>query len=214
MIDTFGLIDNSLNIRTFYKNSTGSTSWQIWQKPNNSKFVYFYVLGGGGGGGAGFTAVSNTGGGGGGGGSSAISNGLFSACMLPDILYVQVGSGGVGGTANGAGGSGEISYVSVYSGSTSGGTLMASGTVAPTGGGVGTSSLAGTAGAAGTSWSYTNYIFPQLGQITATSGQAGATGGSTISAGSNISFNLTVTGGAGGGGVSSNVTSAPCRCKK
>ena len=35
MIDFFNLTDNSLNNQVFYAN--GTTSWQIWQKPNNAK---------------------------------------------------------------------------------------------------------------------------------------------------------------------------------
>ena len=60
-----------------------------------------------GGGGGGWTSNGGAGGGtggggtnrigGGGGGSSAISKGFFNANVLPDILYIQVGPGGLGG---------------------------------------------------------------------------------------------------------------------
>ena len=100
MIDVFNIADDSAKKQVFYAVSSGSTQWQTWQKPNGAKMVHIYILGGGGGGGSGRTGGINTGGGGGGGGSTAISIGLFPACMLPDILYVSVGKGGTGGVSN------------------------------------------------------------------------------------------------------------------
>lgn len=207
MIDVFNIADDSAKKQVFYAVSSGSTQWQTWQKPNGAKMVHIYILGGGAGGGAGRTGGVNTGGGGGGGGSTAISIGLFPACMLPDILYVSVGKGGSGGSNNTAGGAGELSYVGVSASTSTTSIVMQSGDAAAGGGGAGTSSLLGAGGIAGTVWTYTNYIWPQMGQISAIAGQAGSNGGSTSSAGVNLTLTLPVSGGAGGGGESSNVSS-------
>lgn len=207
MIDIFNIPSNETNIKVFHTASSGSTQWQMWSKPNGARFVHIYILGSGAGGGAGRTGGSNTGGGGGGGGSSSITYGLFPACMLPDALYVSVGKGGAGGTANGNGGNGELSYVSISATTLSAAILMQSGDAAPTGGGAGTSSLAGTAGTAGTTWTYTSYIWSQLGQVTTNAGQNGTGGGTTAGAGVNLTITLPVSGGAGGGGESSNASS-------
>ena len=207
MIDIFNIPSNESNNQIFHAVSSSSTQWQTWQKPNGVKMVHIYVLGGGAGGGAGRTGGVNTGGGGGGGASTAISIGLFPACMLPDILYVSVGKGGLGGSSNTAGSSGELSYVSISATTLSAATLLQSSDAAPTGGGAGTSSLAGSAGVAGTIWTYTNSIWSQLGQITIIAGQNGSAGGTTAGAGVNLTLNRVVSGGAGGGGESSNATS-------
>lgn len=207
MIDVFNIPSNSANNQIFHAVSSGSTQWQTWQKPNGAKMVHMYVLGGGSGGGSGRTGGINTGGGGGGGASTAITIGLFPACMLPDILYVSVGKGGAGGAGNTAGSAGELSYVSISATTLTASTVIQSSDTAPTGGGTGTSSLAGSGGVAGTIWSYTNYIWPQLGQITTIAGQNGTNGGSTAGAGVNLTLTNVVSGGAGGGGESSNASS-------
>jgi|LakMenEpi03Aug12_release.lakeMendotaPanAssembly.Ray.scaffolds.fasta_scaffold01642_6 hypothetical protein len=207
MIDIFNLPSNEQNSKIYYALSSGSTKWQTWQKPNGAKMVHIYVLGGGGGGGGGRTGAVNTGTGGGGGGSTAISIGLFPACMLPDILYISVGKGGAGGAANTSGTAGELSYVSVSASTLSAATVMQSGAAGAGGGGAGGSSVAGTAGVAGTIWTYTSTIWAQLGQITPTVGHAGTLGGSTVGAGVNLTLQNVVSGGAGGGGESSNASS-------
>ena len=97
MLDIFHIPSNTENTKIFYA-SSGSNSWQTWQKPRGAKLIQIFCLGGGGGGGGGSanTAVNNTGGGGGGGGA-ALSRGLFPAFLLPDTLYIQTGLGGAGG---------------------------------------------------------------------------------------------------------------------
>ena len=207
MIDVFNIDGNLTNNQIFYALSSGSTQWQTWQKPNSAKMVHIYILGGGGGGGSGRTGAVNTGGGGGGGGSSAISIGLFPACMLPDILYISVGKGGLGGSNNTAGTTGELSYVGISASTNVTSVLMQSGDAGAGGGGTGTSSLAGAGGIASTIWTYTNDIWPQLGQVSAIVGTAGSNGGSTAGAGVNLTISNTVSGGAGGGGESSNASS-------
>ena len=203
MINLFNLPDNSINNQVFYVSSSGSTSWQIWTKPHNAKFIQLFVLGSGAGGGGGGTgSVTNARGGGGGGGTGAFSTGFFPACVLPDTLYIQVGKGGAGGGAGTIGTSGELTYISVYSPSiATNAILMQSGAAVPTGGGGSTTTSGGAAGVAGTIWDYTLHIFPQLGQIFPVAGQNGATGGASSAVGPNITITLPITGGAGGSGA-------------
>lgn len=206
MIDTFNLPDDSLTKEVFYAN--GTTSWQIWTKPTNAKFIYMVLIGGGGGGGAG--ASSNAGaGGGGGGGCSAISRVYFHASFLPDRLYIQVGNGGRGGIApplTAAATAGGISYVSIQPNTTANNIIVASGAAGAGAGGAGGAGAApGTAGAAGTI--YTASLLTGLGSfvgIAGIIGQAGGGGNATLA-----SFNIgtapyliPITPGLGGGGIS------------
>jgi hypothetical protein len=201
MIDTFNIPDNSLNNQIFYSTTSGSTSWQIWQKPNGVKFVNFFLLSGGGGGGGGRSGTGGGAGAGGGGGSSSITSGLFPASFLPDTLFIQVGNGGLGGSAGVAGGRGGLSYVSIIASATTNAIIMQSGGAGPTGGGTTTSTPGGIAGTAGTVWTYTNHIFPQLGQITTLIGVDGGAGGSATVAPTDLEVLKIVTGGGGGGGT-------------
>lgn len=201
MLDTFNIPDNSLNNQIFYSTTSGSTSWQIWQKPNNTSFVYIYVIGGGAGGGGGGTGGGVARGGGGGGGSSAFSVGLFPATLLPDTLYIQVGNGGNGGSAGTAGSIGGLSYVSISASTSTNPILMKSGTASPTAGGGSTTTAGGTAGVGSTIWDYTLHVFPQLGQITTYAGSNGVAGGGSAQVGNSVTISNIVTGGAGGGGA-------------
>ncbi len=204
MIDVFNIPNIGSSSKAFLPNGN---VWQTWQKPNNARFIYFYVIGAGGSGGGGRTGGVNTGGGGGGGGSSSISVGLYPAHLLPDILYIQVGLGSAGAPANTGGSSGALSYVSVQPNTTAINIVMQSGAAAAGGGGGGTTSLGGSAGVAGTVWAYTNNPIAKLGMVSSTAGQAGAAGGGTSAVGLSITPTLTVTGGAGGGGESSSASS-------
>lgn len=204
MIDTFNLTNKDLNRQIFYVNSSGETSWKVWQKPNNINFVHIFVLGSGAGGGGGGTGGGTAAeGGGGGGGSSAYSIGLFPACLLPDNLYVQVGRGGAGGSpaTTTRGSSGELSYVSISAATSVAAIIMKSGAAVPTGGAGTNSTAAGALGAAGTIWDFTLSIFSQLGQVTANAGQAGVAGGTSAQVGNSITLANLVSGGAGGGGA-------------
>ena len=204
MIDVFNIPDITSNSKVFLPNGN---VWETWQKPNNARFIYFYVIGAGGAGGGGRTGSINTGGGGGGGGSSAISVGLYPAHLLPDILYIQVGLGSAGAAANTGAASGALSYVSIQPNTTAINIVMQSGGTAAGGGGGGTSTLGGSAGTAGSVWTYTNNPIALLGMVSSIAGQAGAAGGGTASAGISITPTLPITGGAGGGGESSNASS-------
>ena len=108
MIDIFNIPNIHTNIQVFY--TKGSGVWQNWVKPKNCKFVNFFVLGGGSGGGGGRGSASNAAIGGGGGASSSLTTGIFPSNLIPDNLYILVGSGGSGGGGAGAlvGGTGRV----------------------------------------------------------------------------------------------------------
>jgi hypothetical protein len=111
MLDVFHIPSNSDNSKIFY--AQGSTAWQTWQKPRGAKFIQVFCLGAGGGGGGGRSSAAG-GAGGAGGGSGGIVRALIPAFLLPDTLYIQVGTGGTAGQsgATGAGGAvGGISYI-------------------------------------------------------------------------------------------------------
>ena len=201
MIDVFNLPSLTENSKVFFANGS---SWQVWNKPSNCKFVYIFSLGGGGGGGGCRTGAVNTATGGGGGGSSAIAISLFIANLLPDNLYIQVGLGGIGGIASVGGNSGTLSYISTQPNTTALNILMQNGSAGAGAGNAGTSSVAGVGGVGGTAWVYNPFVFGNLGLVTTNIGQAGVIGGATSSNGTNITPTLCVTGGAGGGGVSSS----------
>jgi hypothetical protein len=207
-MDIFNLPNNDINNSVFYSIGSGN-SWQTWNKPKNTEFIYINAIGGGGGGGSSpNTGISTVRGGGGGGGCSSISSGLFPACVLPDTLYIQVGTGGLGGTLGTAGANGTISYVSVQPNTTSTNVILANGNSGGGGGGAGTSSAGGTAGSAGTVLTQTNCGLSYLGIINFNVGQVGLAGsiGNGVAGGSTTlaSFILPLTGGAGGGGVNSS----------
>ena len=196
MIDYNNLpnLDNSVSI--FY--AIGSATWQTWQKPRGCKFVYILVIGGGAGGGGGQsgTGVGRTGGGGG--GSSGMNKGMFMANTLPDIVYINVGYGGAGGTPNSNGSDGSISYVSVLPDTTSVNVLLYSNSTTPGGG-----AAAGTLGGTGGAPTAANQILGYSGVNLFGAGQQGTAGGTNIGgSGTALSPTSPLCGGAGGGGSS------------
>ena len=217
MSDFFHINDGSFNKRIFYANgpmyvsaATTSTAFQTWQKPIGAKFVHFFVLGAGAGGG--ISSNGSTGGkGGGGGGSAGHVTGLFLANLLPDILYINVGVGGIGGlpsstgsALDGSGGDGALSYVMIYPDTsfTATNVLLQSGSAAAIGGRTGGS--VSTNGQAGTVWTPTGNIFNKLGLISAYAGQAGGAG-VTGAQGLNVLISGITTGGAGGSGTNTGL---------
>lgn len=200
MIDTFHISDNNLYNQTFYYN--GTNNWQVWQKPPNCSFVHMFLLGGGSGGEGGETGpgsvvlgvVKN---GGRGGGSSSVTYATFPAFAIPDILYIQVGKGGLGGAAAfGSGVDGEagsLSYVAVLPdlNYTPQNILIASGNAAATSLGVG-----------GTAITAAQIILAQVSFYKSYAGQDGGSGGGSGTPGGSITpAIIPVTGGAGGGGT-------------
>jgi hypothetical protein len=93
MLDVFNIPGQQDSVKIFY--TQGDTSWQTWTRPRNCKFVWIMCIGGGSGGfgGAGSGGAANSLGGPG----AAVTKALFPANVLPDTLYVQVGTGSIGG---------------------------------------------------------------------------------------------------------------------
>ena len=207
MIDNFHLGDKN-NVSIFY-GACCQNYWQTWYKNPISQTVTIFCLGGGGGGAAGFGGITNKNGGGGG-GSAAYTIATYPSSMLPDTLFVNVGSGGSGGTLVSAGQVGNLSYVSVNANSKiAADTVCISGTVAAQGG-VGGSTVTG--GDAGTMATILNCPF--LGNSTYYTfvGQQGAAGG--VAGGATPGLSLTAittslfSGGAGGGGGGSTTSTS------
>ncbi|NBX52013.1 hypothetical protein EBT25_19275 [bacterium] len=107
------------NTDYFYgkSNSIGAV-WETWEKPRGITMIRITCIGGGSGGSSGFpSATTNARGGGAGGGSGGVTTVIIPASFLPDVLYVSVGRGGLGGASStpaaSAGGLGIGSYVSI-----------------------------------------------------------------------------------------------------
>ena len=225
MLDTFNIPNNQDNISIFYAN--GST-WQTWKKPRNCSHVFMIAIGSGGGGGGGIIGVaggqSNVTGGGGGG----VTRAMFSANLLPDLLYVQVGLGGLGATTQGGtGGAGNKSYVSLTPTVTINNLVIVSGAIAATGGQSGAISNLGETVAVNTSANIlplSNYtstlgmsatqgfqtaqptdLSPLTSQIT-TSGGAGAPGAAGVSAFNGAGWSATTFSPKINGGIGSQFT--------
>lgn len=204
MQDFFGFVGDNPLTQIF---TAHSTDWQVWEKPRGVTFVFIEILSGAGGGGGGFTRVAAANGGGGGGGACANSvRAMVPALFLPDRLFVQVGTGGAGGTANGAGSPGVLTTVSANRTRNQGMMVLDCGT---TGGGGAAGAATGNA-AGGVAGGAPNLV-SQLGNwglVVGTIGQAGATGGLFNAAGSNATpwtgTGLLCSGGAGGGGVTAS----------
>jgi len=190
-------IDQNISIFT----TAGSTAWQTWQKPRGCKFVYIFVLGSGGGGQGGGSGASLTArAGGGGGGSSGVNKGMFLSNTLPDTLYINVGVGGLGAAAGLNGGNGAFSYVSVEPNTTAVNVVLVSNsTTVP----LGSSGAGGAGGATGGAVVNANQILNYCGISQFSAGQAGSNGGLNNGAVvTPVTMTNIVTGGAGGGGVS------------
>jgi hypothetical protein len=202
MIDIFEYTDIASNNQTFFTN--GSTGWQTWLKPKGASFVYITCIGGGGGGGGSSNVAGSNGGGGGGGGSSSITKLLIGADLIPDLLYINVGVGGAGGTLSGNGSAGTLSYVSIAPTTvTISNILISSGAAAAGGGNGGTSSVGGTGGSAGTVFTSANGVLSELGIWQSIAGRAGANGGYGAGGQSvtGIAGGTILSPGAGGGGL-------------
>jgi hypothetical protein len=171
------------------------TQWQTWRKPRGVKNVFMIGVGGGSSGAVGAnTAASNAGGAGG--GSGAQTNVWLPAMFLPDILYIQCGTGGqqpstlVSAALQVGGGTTIVSIEPSY---ILGAQLIVLEALGGTGGGT-------VAGAAVT---INNMPLAGRGFYSFYAGQAGTAGGATQTAGTAVAFPVTgimVMGGAGGGG--------------
>jgi hypothetical protein len=93
MLDISNIPNQSDNVWIYY--SQGETAWQTWTKPKRCNFIWIMCIGGGSGGfggsGAGAAPNSNAG------GSGAVTRAMFYSYTLPDTLYIQPGTGSIGG---------------------------------------------------------------------------------------------------------------------
>lgn len=180
--------------------------FQTWIKPRGKSMVKIICIGSGAGAGGGFSAAAATArGGGGGGGPGAFGSAIFPADMLPDMLYVFVALGGLGGAAANVGTAGALSYVlnvpdiSLPTASR----VLLSGAAAPGGGGAGTAAAGGALGTAGTVAAQAPMT--AWGQMVGMIGQAATAGGAQTGAnGAAVTQSTPPTnGGTGGGGTTS-----------
>jgi len=175
-----------------------NSGYQTWRKPRGVKNVYILTVGGGSSGAVGpNNAAATTGGSGGGsGGQSCL---WIPALFVPDVLYIQCGSGGRHPTTLYSGGlqiGGGPSYVLLEPSTTFTPNLTLlyanGGSAGATSGGI--IATIGNASAAARGL-YTFFV-----------GHPGTAGGATQTAGTNLTFPVTgvmVMGGSGGGGSGS-----------
>ena len=182
----------------WFMQPTATNEVHTWTKPVGCNFVYIVAAGGGGYGGNGFTrAAGVAGGGGGGGGSSQLITMLVPAFLLPDTLFIKVGTGGKNATSTSA----FPTIISAYRVTSATEYYLASGN--GLNGSNGTTSAGGT-GSGATIPAITNQTLGTIGKWQGVSSLGGSAGG--ISSGSNgngIIFNYFLTGGCGGASTTS-----------
>lgn len=138
---------------------------------------------------------------------------IVPAFLLPEVLFVQVGLGGVAVGAATLGNSGALSYIAISPSITAANVVLISGAAAATGGAAGTGAGSNAGGLASTiaaigncplaSLGIFNFIAGQVGSISgAIAGANGAQGASVTWAGTGIPL----CSGAGGGTVGTNNT--------
>ncbi|CAB5221191.1 hypothetical protein UFOVP245_93 [uncultured Caudovirales phage] len=179
--------------------SAASTDVIPWAVPNGVKAIRMMVIGGGS---AGNHATLGTSGttrvGGAGGNPGSITTVTFLRIMLPDILYLKCGTGGLGATTSG--GTGSVGTASSISIDPAGLYVIA---YAPGG------TTAGTAGAAAAGPSNHPFSFSALAVNVPTNGFIGGGGGSAAGTSVPIGSQYPLCGGAGGGGgTTANIYSA------
>lgn len=207
MLDLYGLADDSLN-RFEYKTGMSGTQVEGWQKPRGINLVFIWMCGGGGGGGGGFSAASgNARGGGASGASAAMLRLIIPAIFLPDLLFIQVGLGGVGGIAAANGSNGGASIISLSNTLTSANLFMNA-----NGGGLGnagTGAAGGVAGVAGTTSAISTMVLASLGMYLSVAGDNGKVGGGVANVGvAFVPLANTTTLGGGGSGAGSTASQA------
>lgn len=181
-----------------------SHGWHCWSKPRGARLVQILCIGAGAGGGAGFSAA--TGAGGGGGGGAAASRLIVMAALIPDVLWIQVATGGAGG-AGGNGANGAISIVAFQPvTSAQNYPLLQSGASAAGFGFAGGASSGGSAGGSESAATLALCPFSGLGTVSFNASQSGSAGGASASSGSVMTAftNIFLTGGAGGGGATNS----------
>ena len=196
------------NWKTYYavQGTDTATGWQTWMKPAGCSWIYILMLAAGGGGGKSSDGTLTVAAGGG--GSGGHTRMLIPAFVVPDILYVRPGAGGLGSTTAAQGAAGVTSYVAMQPNTTAA-NLVVSQAAGQGGFGV-AGSTGGTAGVGG----ITTPPIISLGLFTTVSGATGGAGATaTNGTGSGITVTNTVvtTSGAGGGngtGAGGNIINA------
>jgi hypothetical protein len=208
MIDLSYIQSADSNTQVFQNGGT----WQTWVKPKNAKLIHFMAAGSGAGGGGGYLAPTGTKTGGGAGGSGATTRLTLQANLIPDILYIYAGKGGLGGiggitgTAS-IGSSGQTSFVCLIPNTGSmANVVLRSGTTPSVGGTAGSTatSAGGAAEIAVLATIQSNGLFVNLGHYTVTLGVAGTSGGAgggTSATVLNYVQSATGGGGTAGGGI-------------
>ena len=228
MIDVFDL-PNNVN-KQIFNAANNSASWQTWNKPKGATVAHIMCIGsGGGGGGMKNWNSSNPAAGGGGGGGAAYTIATVPLFLIPDVLYIQVAIGGIGGSSpptdtfgpggeNGA--NGALSYVSLYPSTNMSDCLVVNGASIAGGGGGGVEDTrtggGGGGGAALSANSTTNPRYLSLCTWYSNSGQGGTVSGAYFYGGGGFrpAGNLTLLangitgGGTGGGGTAAALGSS------
>jgi hypothetical protein len=215
MLDLNNLPTNQkVDRQIFYANSPSfGANYTEWNKPRGATFVHIFAIAAGGGGGGGRTGTAGNAAGGGGGGSGAQASMFFLADDVPDVLYICVPFGGVGGAVNTAGSAGSTIFVMLYPdaplGTSQHAFLRLNGGGA---GGAGTTTSGGAAGNAGATIQVSGFqaLASNGAFLTTTNGNVGLAGQAGLAGSSNVApisnsvvFPATgaiASGGAGGGG--------------
>lgn len=186
-----------------------------WERPKNATMHHIICVGAGAGGGSGWTGATSTArGGGGGGASGSIASLIVAASLLPKVLYLFPGTGGIGGVGVvGAGNGGRTAIADKSSGY-----LVAADTVLVSDAGQsfpGTNgTTAGSDFGGGLTGAATNLLgaYQCLGIWNAITGLSGQSAGALGAAGLSTTFGangICVTEGVGGGSCSAaNVAGA------
>lgn len=169
-----------------------TTGWQTWMKPAGCAWIYILMIAAGAGGGRpnnGSLTVAA-----GGGGTGGHTRLLIPAFVVPDILYVRPGAGGLGATTPGNGQNGVTSYVAMQPNTTVANQLVqqAAGQGGGQNGGGGGPSAAGV----------TTPAIQCLGLFMTVGGLTGSVGASVLNgvgAGPTATNSSITTNGAGGG---------------
>ena len=181
MLDVFGFpTPQGANYQEFYGGANSGRAVRDWIKPRGASMVRMLLIGPGGGG-----SVNASGGGGG--GSGAVTQWIGPAIFIPDVLRVSVGRGGAG-AVSGNGSTGVDTTIIYQQKDGTGYTLL----TASAGFGA-INNSGGTAASANT-----NNFFGAAGIFRSVGGQAGASGGNSITANTG-GF---LSGGGGGASVS------------
>ena len=196
MLPFNNLPDNS-KVDWFMQPTTGN-ELHTWNKPSGCNFIYMLAVGGGAFGGNGFSGAAGTARGGGGGGSCGqLCTLIVPAFLVPDSLYIKVGSGGIRSTST----NGTSTVISAYRTVTGSEIYLTAG--GGNNGGNGSGSAPGSGGTTTTPGipnSTLGTIGKWQGLITLGGSAAGAIAGA---AGVVATFNYILSGGAGGGSTTS-----------